>query len=563
MRVQGSRGRAQVSVAVVLIGLVGANSVAERGLAAQSGEHAVLVDNIGTYGRKISTTSPLAQKFFDQGLRLIYGYYFPEAIASFEEAQKYDPDHPMLDWGLALAMGPNPNSRKNGFPDDPHGDGRKAVTAARAHLARASAVERALIESLSVQYDNDQYPDRAIRDEKHIEATRSVLDQFPDDLEAGFLYADAVMIRGAWYYWERDGSARPGTREAAAALEHVMSLEPSHPGAVHLYVHLIESSAEPERALPQADRLESLMPKEGHMVHMPSHIYVRVGQYEKAVASNERSVAADRFFLSEWGDRPFPTAGTYHLSASTHAPHALDVLRYAAMLQGNYGRALQAAREVAASHSMMAANPRQQRLPPEWLVHEVFGKWQSLLSEPSPPADRLYLNGAWHYFRGSAFAGLGKIKRAESELEALAATSRDPALKDVLSGANSAGPILTMLCRALSGEIAKARGQHGEAVLAFREAVRMQDALNFNEPPDWPQSMRLYLGAALLKAGRAKDAEGVYREELRDLRDNGWALFGLWQSVRAQGRTAEAQEIRERFDRAWRDADVVLRASAF
>ena len=312
MRVPASKGFVQISMVLVLLGLLGANSVAERALAAPSGQHAVLVDNIGTYGRKISTTSPLAQKFFDQGLRLVYGYYFPEAIASFEEAQQYDPDHPMIDWGLALAMGPNPNSRKNGFPDDPHGDGRKAIATARAHLSRATAVERALIESLSVQYDTDQYPDRVVRDEKYIEATRLVLDRYPDDLEAGFMYADAVMIRGAWNYWRRDGSPLPGTKEAAAALEHVMTLEPNHPGAVHLYVHLFESSAEPERALPQADRLESLMPKEGHMVHMPSHIYLRVGQYEKAIASNERSVAADRFFLSEWGDRPFPTAG--HLS---------------------------------------------------------------------------------------------------------------------------------------------------------------------------------------------------------------------------------------------------------
>ena len=326
--------------------MLGATSITERGLARPANQHAVLVDNIGTYGRTISTKSPIAQKFFDQGLRLCYGYYFPEAIASFQEAQRYDPDHPMLAWGLALAMGPNPNSRKNAFPDDPQGDGRKAIAIARDHLSRATQVERALIESLSVQYDTDRYPDRAVRDEKYIEATRSVLDRYPEDLEAGFMYADALMIRGAWNYWRRDGSPLPGTPEAAATLEHLMALEPNHPGAVHLYVHLFESSAEPERALPQADRLESLMPKEGHMVHMPSHIYLRVGQYEKAVASNERSVAADRFFLSQWGNRPFPTAGTYHLSASTHAPHALDVLRYAAMLQGNYARALHAAREV-------------------------------------------------------------------------------------------------------------------------------------------------------------------------------------------------------------------------
>jgi len=299
------------------------------------------------------------------------------------------------------------------------------------------------------------------------------------------------------------------------------------------------------------------------MVHMPSHIYLRIGQYEKAIASNERSVAADRFFLSQWRDRPFPTEGTYHLSASTHTPHAWDVLHFAAMLQGNYARALQAAREVDSSHGLMGANPRQQRLPAVWLVHKVFGKWQALLAEPAPPTGRVYLNGAWHYFRGSAFTGLGELDKAENELGVLTAISRDAALKDVLYRANSAAPILAMLCRALSGEISMTRGQSGDAVLAFEQAVRMQDALIFNEPPDWPQSMRLYLGAALLRAGRDKDAEVVYREELRGFHDNGWALFGLWQSVRAQARNADAKEIRERFDRAWKNADVVLSAPVF
>src|SRR5215472_8067346 len=349
------------------------------GLSVRAGEHAVLVDNIGTYSRKISTNSPLAQKFFDQGLRLTFGYYFPEAIASFREAQQYDPDHPMLDWGLALAMGPNPNSRKNSFPDDPHHDGKKAIANARVHLARATPAERSLIEALSVRYDAEQFPDRSTRDEQFIEATRSVANRFPDDMEAQFLYADAIMMRGAWNYWRRDGAPLPGTREAAAALDHILAIDPNHPGAVHLYVHLFEASSEPERALPHADRLESTRPKEGHMIHMASHIYIRVGQYEKVIASNERSVAADSFFLSQWGNLPFPEEGTYHLSAETHAPHAQDVLRYAAIQQGNYARALQAAHEMGTGHAIMAANPHQQRLPPIWMVHMAFGKWQALL----------------------------------------------------------------------------------------------------------------------------------------------------------------------------------------
>ena len=261
-----------------------------------------------------------------------------------------------------------------------------------------------------MQYDTDQYPGRAVRDEKYIDATRSLLDRYPDDLEAGFMYVDALMIRGAWSYWKRDGSPLPGTREASAALEHLMALEPNHPGAVHLYVHLFESSAEPERALPQADRLESIMPKAGHMVHMPSHIYLRAGQYDKAIASNERSVAANQSFCRN-GATALSHGGYVSPFRRTHAPHALDVLRYAAILQGNYARALQAAHDLAGSHGMMAANPRQQRLPAVWTVHKAFGRWQALLAEPAPPADRFYLNGAWHYFRGSAFADSGRSRK--------------------------------------------------------------------------------------------------------------------------------------------------------
>jgi tetratricopeptide (TPR) repeat protein len=527
----------------------------------RSVEQATLVPGLGTYGRKISTPSNLAQKFFDQGLNLTYGYYFPEAIATFQEALRHDPQHPMIEWGLALAIGPNPNSRKNGFPDDPHGEGRKAVAAARSHLSRATPIERALVESLSVLYDIDNYPDRAVRDDKYIEATKLLVDRYPQDFEAAFMYVNALMTRGAWNYWRRDGSALPGTLEAAKTLERIMELHPLHPGAVHLYVHLFESSSEPQRALPQADLLESLMPKEGHMVHMPSHIYVRVGQYEKAIASNERSVAVDQYFLSVWRDHPFPTIGTYHTSARAHASHAWDVLRFAAVLQGNYGRALQAARAMSASHLSM--NPRQQRPPAVWQVYKTFGKWDALLSEAPPASDRSYVQGVWHYIRGSAYVGRGELDKAESELASLKTSSKDPALKDVLAGANSAVSILNMLTHGLSGEIAMSRGQLSDAVNAFAEAVRLQDSLNFNEPPDWGQSMRLYLGTALLKMGRAREAERIYLEELRDFQLNGWALFGLWQSLRAQSRSAEADQIRRQFERAWRNADVVLSASVF
>ena len=558
-----SRPFGRLGPAIVLAALLLGISLPERSQSAPSDELAVLVDGLGTYGRKISTNSPVAQQFFDQGLRLTYGYYFPEAIASFQEALRHDPDNPMIYWGLALAIGPNPNSRFRNFPDDPHGEGAKAIKAARARAGKASKVEQALIESLYVIYDVETYPNRDERDRKFIAATRSAFQRYPDDLEAGFLFADAYMIHTRWSYWRRDGSPLPGTLDAGRALEHVMSREPDHPGAVHLYIHLYESSASPERALPQADRLESLMPNVGHIVHMPSHIYVRVGQYEKAVTSNQRSLEVDRKLLSAWGERKLPALGTYGMSHRTHGPHAWDFMRFAAQLQGNYARAIEAARSADTGQSHQGPGAVHRLHTTVWLVHKVFGKWDAVLAEPPPAPGSAYEDGLWSYVRASAFVGKGEIDKAQLELERLRIAARDPAVKDFLASANPAPKILELAAHGLEGEIAMSRRQYRKAVESFAAAVRLQDTLNYVEPPDWGQSMRLYLGAALLKAGRPRQAEKVYREDLREFRENGWALFGLWQSLRAQGRTGEARAVRLRFDQAWKGADVTLKASVF
>lgn len=387
--------------------------------------------------------------------------------------------------------------------------------------------------------------------------------RYPDDLEAGFLYADALMIHLQWSYWRRDGSALNGTRDAAAALEHVLALNSKHPGAVHLYVHLFESSAEPERALPHADLLESLMPKAGHIVHMPSHIYIRVGQYDKAIASNERSLAVDRWLVSAWGVNALPATGTYSMSHRTHGQHAWDFIRYAAVLQGNYARALNAARAAAAGQSHMGSGGAQRQVATILLVQKIFGKWDEVLAQPAAPHGSSYIDGLSSYVRGSAFVGRGEVEKAQLELERLMVAARDPAIKNLLARANPGARILELAVHALEGEIAMARGQHVDAIRAFESAVRVQDGLRYVEPPDWGQSMRLYLGKALLKAGRAREAEAVYREDLREFRENGWALFGLWQSLRQQGKTREAGKVRAQFDRAWRGADVRLQASTF
>jgi len=527
------------------------------------GEFAVLIDGLGTYHRPISTKSELAQKFFDQGLRLVYGYYSPEATASFREALRHDPENPMLYWGLALALGPIPNSRFLAFRDDPKEEGRKAIAAAREHAAKGTPVEQALIETLSVRYDVDRYLDRDLRDAQYIEAARKTHERFPKDLEAAYLYADALMTHAAWSYWRRDGSPLPGTREAVRTLEGIMALNPNHPGAVHLYIHLFESSAQPERALPQADRLESLMPKAGHMVHMPSHIYVRTGEYEKAVTNNQRSLLADRNFQNEWGDRATPNLGTYGMSSRTHARHAWDFIRYAAMHAGNYARAMEAAKATTAgtSHQGMGGSERAASIP--WLINKIFGKWDAVLAEPEPAHGSAYLRGLWHYARGSAFVAQGDFAKAEEELKALKAGSVDPSVKELLTVANPAPTVLELSARGLEGELLSAQGRHDEAVKAFEAAVKLQDALKYVEPPDWGQSMRLYLGAALLKAGRAKQAELVYRQDLKEFRNNGWALFGLAQTLRAQGKSTAAKKVDEEFQRAWQNADVTLKASVF
>ena len=540
--------------------MMGQASLAQAPTATES---ATLIDGLGTYSRRISTDSQLAQQFFDQGLRLTYGYYFPEAIASFQQALQHDPEHPMLYWGMALAMGPNPNSRFLNFPDDPHGEAHKAIMAARARAAKATPVERALIDALYVQFDIETFANRDERDLKYIEATRKVRDTYPNDLEANFLLADAIMTHSRWSYWRRDGSPLPRTSDAASALEHIMSIDPKHPGAVHLYIHLFESSTKPERALPQADLLESLMPDAGHVVHMPSHIYVRVGQYDKAIASNERSLAADRKLNSIWGARQLPSLGTYGMSHRTHARHAWDFKRYSAMFQGNYARALEAAKAAAAGQSHQGVGGAHRQQSTVWLIHKVFGKWDAILAEPEPAQWSAYLKGMWHYVRGSAFVGRREFEKAENELELLKSTEKDPSIKDLLALANPARKVLQLAAHGLEGEIAMGRRKYTAAVAAFDAAVRVQETLTYVEPPDWGQSIRLYLGNALLKARRPRDAERVYRADLAEFRENGWALFGLWQSLRAQGKSREARQIRVRFERAWKGSDVTLHASVF
>jgi tetratricopeptide (TPR) repeat protein len=527
---------------------------------------AVLVEGTGVYTRPISTESELAQRFFDQGLRLTWGYYFPEAVASHQEALRHDPDHAMIYWGLALALGPNPNSRRSGMPDDPQGEARKAINSAVRLIDNANEMERAFIEALHVRFDADTNPDRDARDQAYLAAARALFERYPGDPDAGTVLGDAYMVtRPARSYWEADGRPLQGTAEAAAALERIMELRPDHPGANHLYLHLLESSNMPEQALPAADRLAALMPGAGHVVHMPGHIYVRVGQHAKSIEYNERSAAADTAFLAAWGDLPFPQTSTYHLSAQNHSRHAYDFIRYSAAIRGNYSKAVEAATNARAheTEERMRRGAAHKTIATRWLVHKMFGRWDQLVAEERVMEGTLYLDGLWYYTQGSGQVGRGELEAAAHSLSQLRAVARDPVAQTMQRTSNSVAMLMELAAFGLEGEIKAAQGNLDDAIAAFESAVAVEDTLAYTQPPDWPQPMRHYLGAALLEAGDAVEAERVYRRDMTWNQNDGWALFGLWQSLEAQGKTDEAQAVYADFQDSWKEADVELSRSRF
>jgi tetratricopeptide (TPR) repeat protein len=422
-----------------------------------------------------------------------------------------------------------------------------------------------LIEAVYIRFDAEQFPDRVMRDSAYLAAMRELFDAYPQDPDISTLYADAYMVTEPWQYWTFEGEAKPGALVAARALEAAMARNPDHPGANHLYIHLIEAGPEPERALPAADRLEGLMPIAGHIVHMPSHIYVRTAQYQKAIATNERSIAADKQFLAAWGDHPFPRTGTYFLSASNHARHAVDFIRYAASVQGNYERAITEAKVELGMQSASAIRRGmgQRSVVTPWLMHKMFGKWEALKAETRAHKGTPYVDGIWFYVQGSADVAQGNLDGAQTALEKLQELQSNSGLKKIRSRFNPVSTLLQIATLGLDGEIKQAGGELSGAIESFEKAVYLEDRLSYIEPPDWAQPMRHYLGAALLEAGRAAEAEQVYRRDLAWNRGNGWSLYGLWLSVNAQGRAEEASAIRKEFETAWQNADVTLSASRF
>ncbi|NQV68547.1 MAG: hypothetical protein HQ498_00840 [Pseudohongiella sp.] len=526
------------------------------------GALAIIVPGGGTYGRSISTDSAAAQAFYDQGLRMAWGFYFPESIASYQEASRLDPDSPMPYFGLAHAAGPNPNSRYANLPDDPQGAGLAAIREALARINNGNAVERDLINGLFVLYNKDAIPDNRERDFAYLDAMRGLHAKYPDDPDVGGMFAEAYMNTTRWDYWELDGSAKPGTAEAQAALEAAMVSDHDHPGANHLYIHLMEASSQPELAMPAAQKLESTLPISGHMVHMPGHIYLRVGEYEKAIDINERSQIVDLQFADIWGDTNFPNIGTYALSHRSHAPHALDFVRYANILQANYAAASEAGNRNAVNMTP-ASNRGLKTMAHAWVVDKVFGKWDKIHADnaANSQATTPYLKGMWSYVMGSAHVAKGHMGPAESELANIRTQMAADGVNDNGVSPTPASHVLNLAAHALQGEIEEAKGNLDAAIAHYNMAIELQDNLNYTEPPDWSQSIRLYLGAVLLDAGRAAEAEAVYRKDLEWNQLNGWATFGLSQALEAQGKTQEAAIAERQSQSFLRNADITLERS--
>jgi tetratricopeptide (TPR) repeat protein len=517
---------------------------------------APLFNDLGSYTVPITTSVAMAQRFFDQGLTLTYGFNHAEALRSFREATRLDPECAMCYWAIAFALGPNINMP---MVDEAVPEAYSAAEKALQLSHHGSPREQALIRALVNRYAPPPVKDRSALDRAFADAMREVTRQFPDDAEAQTLFAESLMDLSPWDYWLPNGDPKPATRELIATLERVLAATPDHPGANHLYIHVIEASANPDRAEGAADRLGPLAPGAGHLVHMPSHIYIRVGRYHDAAVANIKAGEADTSYIAQC-----QAQGVYPL---LYHPHNWHFLWAAATFAGKKEWAERGAsrtRELMGTHQhddpMFGPYIQHFWLTP--LYHQVrFGEWDKILAA-SEPQDLPYPRAIWHYARGMAYAGKGDVKSARQELLAMQPYVENPALAGVqVSIRNNAQQLAAIARLVLAGTVEERDGKLDRAIQILGEARDLEDALGYNEPEDWHYPVRQILGAVQLEAGKPADAERTYREELTRHRENGWSLFGLQQSLIAQERTEEAAAVGRRLTTAWAGADIQLTAS--
>jgi hypothetical protein len=506
-----------------------------------------LLGNMGSYHRAIKTSNADAQKFFDEGLTLLYGFNHEESFKSFALAAAKDPASPMPHWGMSLALGTNINDTAPA----------ERLKQAYTHLAEAgkrksggSEVEQGLVDALATRYVADPTGDQAVRERAYSDAMGALAKKFPEDVDVATLYAESLMNLRPWRLYTKDGSPEPGTDAIVAALEGVMKREPNHPGANHYYIHAVEASKSPDRALAQAARLETLVPGAGHLVHMPAHIYIRTGAYAKSAQANATAAAVDEKYIAATG-----ASGLYPMM---YYGHNLQFESAAAMFAGNFAQA-----RAAAERTVKFADPIADQMvmiepfaAQDLAVLVRFGRWQDILGARPPAPTRLMQTAIYHFARGAAHAATGRPAEAEAEIGAIKAAAAKLPKDAMLGPANSASDVVAIAIADLEARIADAKGDTAAAIKGFTAAIELEDKLGYNEPPDWLNPERERLGAVLLKSGRHADAEKVFRADLEKYTGNPRSLYGLYRAL--EGQRKPAADTKAAFEKSWASADVTL-----
>jgi tetratricopeptide (TPR) repeat protein len=515
-----------------------------------------LYDGLGSYSRKVTTDSAEAQRYFDQGLDFLHGFNHRAAIRAFQQAAELDPECAMAHWGVALACGPHINSMA--VPPPAAELAWKELELAEKNAGNASPVERALIDALAKRYANPQPEDRSGLDRAYADAMREVWKKYPKDPDVGAFFAEAMMDLRPWDQWTPDGKPRPGTDEIIATLDAVLKLNPNHPLANHLYIHAVEASPNPERAMASADRLRNLQPGLAHNVHMPSHIDIRTGQWLKAVDTNAKAVEADQRYRKIFG----PPNGFLNV----YIAHNRHMLAYAAMMTGQRDLAMKHIRAMVAEipADFLNENALQAEgnvaMPLEVMVR--FGLWDELLAEPENYRDKMWFTHAFHHAaRAIAYAAKGDTVNARKAQSVFVERAKLVPKEDFVSN-NSCEALLAIVIPMVEGEILIAEGKIDRGIEQLRAAIQKEDGLKYDEPPGWLIPVRHSLGAVLMKQQRFAEAEQVYRDDLARLPENGWSLLGLTESLRKQKKNAdEVAQTEAKFKKVWAKADLTITTS--
>ena len=520
---------------------------------------APLLSGLGTHDHKISTEIPGAQRYFNQGLVLSFAFNHAESIRSFKAAQKLDPNCAMCYWGEALSRGPNINVTSDGkvvMSDNDRLEAFKAIERAKELMSSSTLKEQDYIIALSSRYNGQVGTDRSVLDRKYAQSMEELSRKYPDDMDASSLFAESLMNTMPWNYWAEDGNPKPDTVKVINSLEDVLEKAPDHPLAIHLYIHAVEASSSPERAEAAADRLGDLVPGAGHLVHMPAHIYWRVGRYHDASEANIRAAQVDEEYIAQCNAQGFYPALYY--------PHNIHFLWAASTMEGRSGLSIESALKVA-----KYVGPEQiKQFPVVEFFHTVpllsyvrFGKWKEILSYSAPEQDFKYSTGIYHYARGIAFSSLGKNEEALKELSYIKPLIDTPEIKNLVKSGQPSAKLLEIADNLLLGQIEFKNGNYEASIISFKKAVSLQDDLPYTEPPFWYYPTRQSLGRVLIEAGKFTEAEAVFRKDLEDYPRNGWSMFGLYKVLEIQGKTKEAKKYKDKFDVIWQLSDIKLESS--